>query len=159
MLRIFFKWITTNPLKVVGIGFIVLMAFAIGATKIVKDTTADAFIPKGHSSLVNKDKLVEIFGLDDPIVVVVENEVGVFNSKTLKLIYELSEEIQKFKEVKNDGITSLSRQKNIQGVSDGMDVEYFLEEAEVLYGKLLELTEKMKLCRPLLKRFLMLKEL
>ena len=140
-------------------GLLLVVAFGLGATKIVKDTTADVFIPKGHSSLVNKDRLVEIFGLDDPIVVVVENEEGVFNPKTLKLVYELSEEIQKFKEVKNDGITSLSRQKNIQGVSDGMDVEYFLEEAEVLYGKLLELTEKMKLCRPLLKRFLMLKEL
>ena len=61
--RTFFRWITNNPLKVVLMGVVLIMAFAIGIPKIVKDTTADAFIPKGHSSLVNKDKLVELFGI------------------------------------------------------------------------------------------------
>ncbi|CAA6828546.1 MAG: Unknown protein [uncultured Sulfurovum sp.] len=131
MKRNFFRWITHNPLKVVVMGMVLIALFAVGIPKIVKDTRADAFIPTGHPALVNKDKLVELFGLDDPIVVVVENERGVFNPKTLVLVYRLSEEIQKFREVKNDGITSLSTQKNILGVPDGMEVEYFLEKEKV----------------------------
>jgi len=109
--------------------------FAAGLKNIVKDTTADAFIPTGHSALVNKDKLVELFGLTDPVVVVVENEAGVFNPKTLELVYSLSEKIQEFKEVKNDGITSLSTQKNIYGVADGMEVEYFIDDPKVSTAK------------------------
>jgi len=131
MKRTFFNWITRNPLKVTTIGLILLIAFAIGVPKIVKDTTADAFIPKGHTSLVNKDKLIEQFGLDDPIVVIVENQNGVFNPKTLELVYTLSEKIQAFSEVKNSGITSLSTEKNIYGVADGMEVEYFIDDAKV----------------------------
>ena len=135
MKKSFFRWITANPLKVVLMGMLLITMFAVGLKNIVKDTTADAFIPMGHPALVNNDKLVELFGLDDPIVMVVENEEGVFNPKTLALVYRLSEKIQAFDEVQNDGITSLSKQKNIQGVSDGMEVEYFLEEEKVSEAK------------------------
>ena len=129
--RTFFNWITLNPLKVVMMSMILLILFAFGIKDIVKDTTADAFIPTGHPALVNKDKLVELFGLTDPVVVVVENDKGVFNAETLELVYKLSEQIQEIEEVKNDGVTSLSTQKNIYGVADGMEVEYFIPESKV----------------------------
>jgi len=127
--RIFFEKVVKHPLKVTLVGFILIALFAIGIKNIVKDTTADAFIPKGDSALVNKDKLIKLFGLDDPMVIVVEDKKGVFNPKTLDIVYKLSKEIQKLPEVKNDGITSLSRQKNIYGVADGMEVEYFIQHA------------------------------
>lgn len=129
MKRIFFEKVVKHPLKVTLVGFILIALFAIGIKNIVKDTTADAFIPKGDSALVNKDKLIKLFGLDDPMVIVVEDKKGVFNPKTLDIVYKLSKEIQKLPEVKNDGITSLSRQKNIYGVADGMEVEYFIQHA------------------------------
>ena len=129
MKREFFEKVVRHPLKVTFIGLLLIALFAIGIKNIVKDTTADAFIPKGHSALVNKDKLIELFGLDDPMVIVLEDEKGVFNPKTLSIVYKLSQEVQKLPEVKNDGVTSLSRQKNIHGVADGMEVEYFIKNA------------------------------
>ena len=129
MKKSYFTWVVHNPLKVVILGWLLIVAFALGAKNIVKDTTADAFIDPSHPALVNKNKLSELFGLEDPMVVVVENEKGIFNPKTLAYIYNLSEEIQRFEEVKNDGITSLSRQKNIYGVDDGMEVEYFVDKS------------------------------
>lgn len=131
MKKNFFKWITRHPLKVVFVGILLIVTFAVGVKEIVKDTTADAFIPKGHEALVNKDKIVALFGLDDPMVIVVENKNGVFNPKTLEVVYRLSEAVQALDEVKNDGITSLSQQKNIYGVADGMEVEYFLQKAKI----------------------------
>ena len=131
MKREFFERVVTHPLRVTFIGLLLIVLFAIGVTKIVKDTTADAFIPKGHSALVNKDKLIELFGLDDPMIIVIEDKNGIFNPKTLSIVYKLSREIQKLPEVKNDGITSLSRQKNIYGVTDGMEVEYFIQNSIV----------------------------
>ena len=131
MKRLFFQWVTSNPLKVITLGLLLIIIFGIGVKGILKDTTADAFIPTGHEALVNKNKLIEMFGLDDPMVIVVENENGVFNPKTLEVIYSLSKEVQTLIEVKNDGITSLSTQKNIHGTSEGMEVEYFLPKKNV----------------------------
>ncbi|NQY94163.1 MAG: hypothetical protein HRT43_08375, partial [Campylobacteraceae bacterium] len=112
MKREFFTWVTHNPKKIMSVGILLILFFAYGATKIIKDTSADAFISKDHPAVINKNKLVELFGLEDPLVVVVENKQGIFNPQTLDLIYKLSEEIQNFKEVKNDGVTSLSTEKN-----------------------------------------------
>ena len=131
MKKMFFQWITLNPLKVIFTGLLLIIVFAIGLKGILKDTTADAFIPVGHEALVNKDKLIEMFGLDDPMVIVVENKEGVFNPKTLEVVFMLSKEVQALSEVKNDGITSLSTQKNIHGTQDGMEVEYFLSKKHV----------------------------
>jgi len=126
MKKEFFTWVTKNPKKIMIAGILLILFFAYGATKIIKDTSADAFIAKDHPALINKNKLVELFGLEDPLVVVVENKDGIFNPKTLDLIYKLSEDIQTYKEVKNDGVTSLSTEKNIYGLEDGMEVENFI---------------------------------
>jgi len=126
MLKRYFQFITTHPMKIVFVGILFIIAIGSGATKIVKDTTADAFISPKHPALVNKKKLEEIFGLTDPLVVVIENKKGVFNPQTLSLIYDLSEKIQEMPEVKNDGITSLATQKNIRGVDGGMEVKKFI---------------------------------
>jgi len=141
MKRNFFKWIVNNPLKVTFVSLLIIIAFAIGIKNIVKDTTADAFMKKDNPALVNKNRLIELFGLDDPMVVVIENEKGIFNPKTLELVYKLSREIQKFPEVKNDGITSLSKKKNIHGVRDGMEVEYFITDEKVSDAKSKEISK------------------
>lgn len=131
MKRKFFRWIVDNPLKVTFVSLLIIVAFAVGMKNIVKDTTADAFMKKDHPAIVNKNRLIELFGLDDPMVVIVENEKGVFNPKTLHIVYALSKEIQELPEVKNDGITSLSEKKNIRGVSDGMEVDYFISDEDI----------------------------
>lgn len=131
MLRNYFNFVVRHPLKVTFVMLAFIAAVGFGATKIVKDTTADAFIAKDHPALVNKKRLTKLFGLTDPVVMVVENKQGIFNPETLSLVYKLSEEIQQFKEVKNDGITSLSTKKNIKGVSDGMEVEYFVPQKQM----------------------------
>jgi len=126
MKREFFTWVTKNPKKIMVMGILMILFFAYGVTKIIKDTSADAFISADHPALINKNKLVDLFGLEDPLVVVIENKKGVFNPITLDLVYKLSEEIQTYKEVKNEGVTSLSTEKNIYGVEDGMEVENFI---------------------------------
>jgi len=124
----FFIWVTNNPIKIVTVGILLIIFFAIGVTKVVKDTSADSFIAKDHPALVNKNRLSELFGLKDPMIMIIKNENGIFNPDTLKLVVNLSQKIQEFKDVKNDGVTSLYTQKNIYGVSDGMEVESFLDD-------------------------------
>jgi len=131
MKRNFFRWVTNNPIKIAISAVLVTVFFVTGVLKIVKDTSADAFIDDNHPALVNKEKLSKIFGLEDPMVVVIENKNGVYTPETIELLYKLSEDIQEFKEIKNDGITSLSTQKNIYGSDNEMFVTPFVEQKEV----------------------------
>ena len=126
MLRKYFNFITLHPIWVTIAGLFLIVAMGLGARKIVKDISANAFIAKDHPALVNKHKLEKIFGLTDPLVVVIENKKGIFNPHTLALIYDLSEKIAALKSVKNDGVKSLATQKNIYGVDGGMEVERFI---------------------------------
>ena len=128
MKKSYFKWVVNNPLKVIVVGVMLIVFGVLGMTRIVKDTSADAFIKANDPALVSKNKLVELFDLNDPMVISIQNDKGIYNQETLNVVYDLSKEIQeKFSEVQNDGITSLSRQKNIKGVTDGMEIEYFVQ--------------------------------
>ncbi len=142
MKKSYFKWVVNNPLKVIVVGMILIVFGVLGMTRIVKDTSADAFIKADDPALVSKNKLVELFDLNDPMVISIQNNQGIYNKETLNVVYDLSKEIQeKFTEVQNDGITSLSRQKNIKGVTDGMEIEYFVQHKNLTPKEIEEVRE------------------
>lgn len=65
----FFWKVTTYPktLLTLGIG-VILMAVAF-IPQFTKDTRTEAFIPRDHPAVVYRDKVEEIFGLKDPMVI------------------------------------------------------------------------------------------
>ncbi|MCY7294079.1 outer membrane lipoprotein-sorting protein [Alteromonas sp. a30] len=110
----------------IGIFFVVV--FAIGLTKLHKDTRADAFLSPQNPVLVYKDKVKEIFGLSDPIVVAIEDRsaAGVYSPNTLALIDELTRGVNAIQNVNEDKTLSLTLAKNIVGTREGLEVEPFL---------------------------------
>lgn len=96
---------------------------------ITRDTRAEAFISADHPALVYRDKVKEVFGLADPVVIAVVNNGpnGVFNPKTLELISWLTDEVSKLPGVDPERITSLATEKDIFGTEYGMLVEPFFE--------------------------------
>lgn len=106
-------------------------ALAANAPKLQKDTSADAFIDPLSPALVNRDRIEDIFNINDPIVVAVVNDgpEGIFNVDSLQLVSWLTRELQQIDNIDPDQITSLATQSNIVGTDDGMDVEDFFEQA------------------------------
>ena len=122
---IFFKGVTSKPKLVISISLLLIFFAASFLPKLYKDTTADAFISKDNPALIYKDKVKDIFGLADPMVMAIVHKDGVFTPETLKLIYDLNSKIEKLSNVDPDRITSLATENNIYGNEEGMIVEGF----------------------------------
>ncbi len=125
----FFETITRWPKTVVLISLVMIIFCASFIPTLQKDTRSDAFMPPDHPALVYREKVKEIFGLNDPMVIAVVNngETGVFNSQTLKLVQWLSDALLDIEAVDADRITSLATENDIVGTQDGMLVEPFFD--------------------------------
>ena len=126
-----FWWITAFPKRVILLGLVLMLGNAVFIPSLVKDTRSDAFLPDDEPALVYRDKVRQIFGLSDPMVVAVLNDGprGVFNPHTLALVDWLTREIVKLENVDPDRITSLATENDIRGDAEGMRVEPFWEDA------------------------------
>lgn len=125
-----FYWkVTEYPKILLFIGFLIILSTAIFIPTIVRDTTVDAFIPNEDSVKVYREKVKDIFGLKDPMVIAVINETekGVFNPKSLKLVYDLTERIKKIEGIDPEKVKSLSTENNIVGTEEGMEINPFFE--------------------------------
>lgn len=122
--------ITALRWPILIVGLVLIAAAGSRLPTLVKDTSADAFIDPKDPALVYRERVEEIFGLRDPIVVAVINkgDKGVFNPQSLALIKWLTEHVQKLDNVDPERVTSLATESNIVGTSDGMLVEKFFEE-------------------------------
>ena len=125
-----FWWITAFPRTFIVVGLVMVIACAAFVPGLVKDTRSDAFLPDDEPALVYRDKVREVFGLTDPLVVAVVNDgpEGVFNPRTLALLDWLTGEIAKLDGVDPDRVTSLATENNITGYAEGMRVEPFWEQ-------------------------------
>jgi len=114
------------------IGVILMVTFATGFTKLSKDTRADAFLSQDNPVLVYKDKVKEIFGLSDPIVIAIQDHsaAGIFNIRTLQMVADITDAVNLIDNVNQDRTISLAIDKSITGTVDGMDVKPFLELLE-----------------------------
>ena len=125
----FFYSVTGHPRTFIAIGLACVFATAAFLPRIEKDTSAEAFVPPDHSSVIYRDKVKQIFGLSGPVVVAIVNEAenGIFNPSTLRLISWFTERISEIPGVDPQRITSLATEKNIRGTEDEMIVEPFFE--------------------------------
>ncbi|MGH1427145.1 MAG: efflux RND transporter permease subunit [Arenicella sp.] len=120
-----FRW------RVLALGMLVFVGMAMNAPSLKKDTSANAFIDPQDPALLSREKVKEVFGLSDPIVVAVfsENTQGIFNQNTLKTVGWVSTQIANIANIDPARVTSLATESNIKGTFDGMDVEDFYAQS------------------------------
>ena len=102
---------------------------AANAPKLTRDTSSDAFIDPRDPALLNRERVEEIFGLSDPIVVAVvnEGEDGIYNTGSLNLVAWLTDQMMRIENIDPDQVTSLGTESSITGTASGMDVDDFFE--------------------------------
>ncbi|NOX43237.1 MAG: MMPL family transporter [Gammaproteobacteria bacterium] len=125
----FFNAVTAYPKTILFAGLVLIIVSASFIPTLVKDTRSDAFMPADHPSLVYRDKVKEIFGLQDPMVIAVVNNgpAGVFNPHTLSLVDWLTQRVEKISNIDPERVTSLATENDIIGTDDGMLVEKFFD--------------------------------
>ena len=97
------------------------------------ETNIESMLPKKMDAYINKNKLEEIFGVKDMIVIGIVNEGpdGIFNLKSLSLVKEITDRLKLMEGINSrtkDDLVSLSTLDNILGTEEGMDVSPFMEE-------------------------------
>jgi len=124
----FFYKILGRPWILIFVGFMLFFLSAISIPKITQDTSVDSFLSSSDVIRLQRDAIKEAFGLDDPMVIIVTNNEGVFNPLSLNLVKWLSEEAGEIEGIDPERITSIATEKNIKGVDGGMDVNPFYED-------------------------------
>ncbi|MCD6555830.1 MAG: RND family transporter [Bacteroidales bacterium] len=149
-----------SPWVIIGVTLIVTVLFFF----VMKDnsrmeTDLDKYMPKSHPAFIYSDKAEEIFGINDGIIVAVENQDGIFNTETLDTLKQLTKALQNMEQINKGDVTSLYTADNIVGTEDGMDVKRFFKRVpkskeklealrknvlsnEMIYGKLVSENEK-----------------
>ncbi len=128
----FFLFVTAFPKTLLLLCFLGIAAAGAFLPSLVKDTTPDAFIAADNPAVIYRDKVKEIFGLDDPFVVAVvdRGETGIYNKAALDLVRDLSDKLAGLRNVDPDRVTSLATESNIVGTDEGMEVDDFYELGE-----------------------------
>ncbi len=129
--RTYFQMVVTRPWTIIALSALVLFASAAFLPSMVMDTRSDAFIDAAEPSLVYREKVEELFGLADPIVIAVTNDssAGIYNPDSLMLVQWLTEQVQQLSNVDPERVVSLATEANIVGTDDGMEIEDFFDES------------------------------
>ena len=91
------------------------------------ETDLDKYMPQDHPAFVFSDQAEEWFGINDGIIVAVENKNGIYNTATIDTLKQLTKRLQKMDEIEKEDVTSLYTADNIIGTEDGMDVKAFFK--------------------------------
>ncbi len=134
------KKLLNLPWIVVGLTIIISALFFMQMKqKSRMETDLDKYMPQDHPAFVYSDQAEEWFGINDGIIVAIENQNGIFNAATLDTLKQLTRRLQKMEEIEKADVTSLYTADNIVGTEDGMDVKAFYKRVPASEKNLNEL--------------------
>jgi len=127
MEKILNKFLKT-PWLIIGLTLIISAGFFYTMKQNSRmETDLDKYMPQDHPAFVFSDQAEEWFGINDGIIVAIENKNGIFNTETLDTLKQLTRTLQKMEKIVKDDVTSLYTADNIIGTEDGMDVKRFFK--------------------------------
>jgi predicted RND superfamily exporter protein len=134
-----YKWLSMIVILVVSAFFILEMK-----KNTTMETNLDKYMPQDHPAFIYSDKAESWFGINDGIIIAVENKNGIYNTETLDTLKQLNKRFQKFDEIEKADVTSLYNTDNIVGTDDGMDVKRFYKRVPKTNEKLIALKESVR---------------
>lgn len=144
--RSFFEFILRMPIVVVAIALIIFLAGVAGLTQLKKDVRSDAFLAPDNPALVYRDVIKDVFGLSDPmiLVVVAEQPEGIFTPQNLMFVQWLSDEIGQLPNIDQSKLLSLATQNDIRSSEEGIEIVPFLETIPSSLGEAAALKEQIE---------------
>lgn len=126
----FFWRVTAYPKMTLVLFCLAVTAAAVSLPRLTRDASVEAFIDPDDPAVIYRDRVKNLFGLADPIVILIVNNgpTGVFNPKSLELVQWITEQVSSLNGVNMDRVTSLTTQNNIIGTEEGMVVEPFFDD-------------------------------
>lgn len=86
--------VTEYPKSIIAIIVAATIFFAFQLPQLRWETDARVYLPKGHSAILYDEKVAEIFGATDAVIIgIVNDERGIFNPDTLARIARITEKV------------------------------------------------------------------
>ena len=131
-------------LTIVGTILLSVVFFYYMSQNSSMETDLDKYMPQDHPAFVYSDQAEEWFGINDGIIVAIENKNGIYNTATIDTLKQLTKRLQKMDEIEKADVTSLYTADNIVGDEEGMDVKSFFKRVPKTKGKLKELQQNFR---------------
>jgi len=125
-----FAHVAGRPRVALAVGLALIVGPAVFLPTLTKDTRNDAFVRPDHPSLVSRERIREIFGLADPMVIAVvrDRPNGIYTPRTLGLVAWLSDRIAAVPGIDGARVRSLATEPAIVGTPEGLEVRPLMEE-------------------------------
>jgi len=130
-----------HPWLVISIFLLVTVYFALQIPKVQMDPSLEGLIPENMPSRVNLDKIEEVFGGTDAIMIILETD-DILNGKTLKRAKRISDELESWKEV--DKVNSPFTVQDVRGEGYMLIVEDAIEDIPQSVEQREEIRERIK---------------
>ncbi|MEM1143258.1 MAG: outer membrane lipoprotein-sorting protein [Pseudomonadota bacterium] len=129
--RAIFDAVTKSPRLVLAVGLLVFVVAAAGLPRLQKDTSIDAFVPPGHSSLLANEEVDARFGLTEPIAVAVFTADGrdVFQPRAMQLVHAISEELKTLENLREDRIATITTESSIRADGDAIQIDRYFSRS------------------------------
>ncbi|WP_018250091.1 MMPL family transporter [Orenia marismortui] len=122
--------------------FIITAFFAFQLPKIKINNEVDIFLPENHPSRIAKDKMEDIYGSSEAMVIAINVKKGtILDKKNITMIQNLTEELEDIENV--DEVTSLTNADYIDGTAEGMEVSPLAEAPQQTDSELLDIKRKL----------------
>lgn len=127
------RFVVAHRYVVVAGTLALVVASGIFATRLHKDTSANAYIEPGNPALLYRERVIDTFGLKEPIVVAIRSSApgGVLNEPSLRWVRVLVERLEAVPNIDTDRITSLVSRSSIAGGVDGLEVSPLLPAGDI----------------------------
>ncbi len=95
---------------------------------LTKDAGVSSLVPKSHPDIQFSDRMQELFGASDQIVVGVNAKNGIYTKEALSLIYELTRFLEEQDEIDEDDVLSITNIDDMEGRDGELIIEPLVEE-------------------------------
>ena len=107
---------------------IITIPLAMNIRYLTRDAGVSALVPEGHPESVYSERVEEIFGAADQIVIGVNSKNGIFTRDVILLIHELTLFLEDLDEIDEEDVVSLTNIDDMRGENESLLVEPLFEE-------------------------------
>jgi len=134
-------FITKHKWIIIGLTILIVISCILPLLKMTINPDLMSYLPDDIPSKVNNDKIEQVFGKSDPLLIVFGTD-DVLNESTLKRIQALSKEFSRMKDF--DMVMSLFDAKTIKGEDGAMIVDPVVRRIPQSEGRREKLREEIK---------------
>jgi len=118
------RFVVRHRWAVLAATLVAIVASGVLARGLHKDTSANAYIEPGNPALLYRERVVETFGLKEPIVIAVRSRApgGILTPEALRHVRLIVQRLEALPNIDVDRITSLASRSAISGGDAGIEV-------------------------------------